>query len=131
MTITCAWRGDFDDAALEALHADGFGHPAGPGGRRARLERHSLGRVRARQDGALVGFVNVARDGAGHAFVLDTVVARGHRGLGIGAGLVAAAAQGARAARCTWLHVDFEDHLGPFYLDACGFRRTAAGLLAL
>jgi len=37
----------------------------------------------------------------------------------------------ARAAGCEWLHVDFEDHLGPFYFGRCGFRPTSAGLLRL
>ena len=27
----------------------------------------------------------------------------------------------ARAAGCEWLHVDFEDHLRPFYFGSCGF----------
>jgi hypothetical protein len=30
-----------------------------------------------------------------------------------------------------WLHVDFEDDLQSFYLDARGFRTTNAGLIAL
>jgi hypothetical protein len=37
----------------------------------------------------------------------------------------------ARAAGCEWLHVDFEDHLRAFYLDACGFVPTNAGLIEL
>ncbi|MEV7416628.1 GNAT family N-acetyltransferase [Streptomyces sp. NPDC089919] len=131
MTITYEWRGAFEDEALDVLHADGFGPPVRPGGWRARVERHSLGWVCARTDGVLVGFVNVAWDGGSHAFVLDTVVARGHRSRGIGAGLVGAAVEGARAAGCAWLHVDFEAGLGPFYFEACGFRETAAGLIAL
>ncbi|OIK07541.1 GNAT family N-acetyltransferase [Streptomyces monashensis] len=131
MTITYEWRGDLDDDALDALHADGFGHPVGRSEWRARLERHSLGWVCAREDGTLVGFVNVAWDGGAHAFLVDTVVARHCRRRGVGAALVAAAAEGARSARCAWLHVDFEDHLRPFHLDACGFEETAAGLLAL
>ncbi|GAA1382784.1 hypothetical protein GCM10009639_02270 [Kitasatospora putterlickiae] len=45
--------------------------------------------------------------------------------------LVAAAAANARAAGCDWLHVDFEPHLRDYYLDACGFRPTDAGLLRL
>ncbi|EWM09719.1 GNAT family N-acetyltransferase [Kutzneria sp. 744] len=53
------------------------------------------------------------------------------RGRGIGTELVAAAATGARSAGCQWLHVDFEPHLCAFYLDACSFRSTDAGLLAL
>jgi GNAT superfamily N-acetyltransferase len=131
MTIRYTWRGGFDNAALETLHAEGFGHPAGNTDWRARLERHSLGWVCALREDALVGFVNVVGDGGAHAFLLDTVVARGERGSGIGTALVARAAQEARAAGCVWLHVDFEEHLRHFYLEGCGFRETAAGLLAL
>ena len=131
MTVQYVWRGDFDDASLETLHAEGFGHPAEDTDWRARLERHSLGWVCARHDGALIGFVNVVWDGGSHAFLLDTVVARGERGSGIGTALVARAAQEARAAGCEWLHVDFEEHLRRFYLDGCGFTPTAAGLVAL
>ncbi|GHA05732.1 N-acetyltransferase [Streptomyces spiroverticillatus] len=131
MTIDYEWRGDVDNTALNALHADGFGHPVAATDWRTRLERHSLGWVCAREDARLVGFVNVAWDGGVHAFLLDTVVARDRRSQGVGAALVAAAADGARAARCEWLHVDFEEHLRGFYLDGCGFKETAAGLLAL
>lgn len=45
--------------------------------------------------------------------------------------LVARARDGAKAAGCEYLHVDFEDHLGPFYFGACGFAATNAGLLSL
>jgi GNAT superfamily N-acetyltransferase len=131
VTITYQWRGEVDNALLDALHADGFGHPGEPTDWRTRLERHSLGWVCAREDGSLVGFVNVAWDGGAHAFLLDTVVARHRRSRGVGARLVAVAAAQARAAGCEWLHVDFEDHLRAFYFDACGFRETAAGLIAL
>ncbi|WP_327172005.1 GNAT family N-acetyltransferase [Streptomyces sp. NBC_01336] len=131
MTITYEWRGDFDNASLDALHADGFGSPGTPADWRSRLERHSLGWVCAYEDGSLTGFVNVVWDGGAHAFILDTVVARHLRSRGVGAGLVAVAAEEARAAKCAWLHVDFEEHLRPFYFDACGFRETAAGLIAL
>jgi hypothetical protein len=41
------------------------------------------------------------------------------------------AVEGARAAGCEWLHVDFEDHLRGFYFDACGFVPTNAGLIEL
>ena len=37
----------------------------------------------------------------------------------------------ARAAGCEWLHVDFDPELAPFYLGACGFERTDAGLIHL
>lgn len=131
MTVTYEWRGDFDNAALDALHADGFVHPVARTDWRGRLERHSLGWVCAREDGSLSGFVNVVWDGGVHAFILDTVVARHRRTRGVGAALVATAADEARAARCEWLHVDFEESLRSFYVDACGFKETAAGLIAL
>ncbi|MFJ1599967.1 GNAT family N-acetyltransferase [Streptomyces sp. NPDC088261] len=135
MTITYEWRGDFDNAALGALHAEGFGPRAGdsaaPADWHARLRRHSLGWVCARDGDHLIGFVNVAWDGGVHAFVLDTVVARRHRSRGVGATLVRTAADRARAAGCDWLHVDFEEKLRSFYFDACGFRPSAAGLIAL
>jgi GNAT superfamily N-acetyltransferase len=126
------WRGDFTNAELNALHAEGFDHEVLDWDWRAQVRRHSLGWVCARgDDGSLVGFVNVIWDGGSHAFVLDTLVAAHARRQGIGAGLVAVAVREARAAGCEWLHVDFEDHLRAFYVEACGFRPTDAGLIAL
>ncbi|MCL6291717.1 GNAT family N-acetyltransferase [Streptomyces sp. ATCC51928] len=131
MAITYEWRGDVDNAALNGLHAQGFGHPVEQTDWRARLQQHSLGWVCAREGDRLVGFVNVAWDGGVHAFVLDTVVAQHRRSNGVGAALVEAAAEGSRAAGCEWLHVDFEERLRSFYFDACGFRESVAGLIAL
>ncbi len=131
MTITYAWRGDFDNHALNVLHAEGFDHRVLDDDWHAQLERHSLGWVCAHEGGVLVGFVNVAWDGAVHAFVLDTLVAANARRRGVGAELVAIATREARAAGCEWLHVDFEDHLRTFYFEACGFVPTNAGLIAL
>lgn len=131
MTIEYEWRGGFDNRELNGLHADAFDHPVGDADWWGRLSRHSLGWVCARQDGELIGFVNVAWDGGIHAFILDTLVSGRVRRRGIGAKLVAEAAGEARAAGCEWLHVDFEEHLRAFYLDACGFRPTSAGLVAL
>jgi GNAT superfamily N-acetyltransferase len=119
------------DAEVNGLHAAGFGHAVGDDGWWARVNRHSLGWVCARDEGVLVGFVNVAWDGGAHAFVLDTVVSTSVRRQGVGARLVAVAGDQARGGGCEWLHVDFEEHLRGFYLDACGFRATAAGLIAL
>ncbi|GAB2889162.1 GNAT family N-acetyltransferase [Streptomyces mayteni] len=137
MLLDYTWRGELAHEEVEALHADGFGHepvPSAVDDWPARLARHSLGWVCARRvddDGRLVGFVNVAWDGGAHAIVLDTVVATDHRRLGIAARLLAVAEAEARAAGCEWLHVDFEEELRPFYLDACGFRPTPAGLVQL
>ena len=75
--------------------------------------------------------MNVAWDGAIHAFILDTLVAVTARRAGVGTGLVAVAVREARAAGCEWLHVDFDDHLRDFYFGACGFTPTNAGLIEL
>jgi GNAT superfamily N-acetyltransferase len=118
VTITYAWRDAFTDREVP--------------GAWERVNRHSLGWVCARDaGGVLVGFVNVAWDGAQHAFVLDTWVDEQQRRQGIGTRLVEVAAAESRAAGCTWLHVDFEPHLTAYYLESCGFRSTAAGLIAL
>ncbi len=131
MTITYEWRGSFDNTEVNALHAEGFGHAPLADDWYAQVSRHSLGWVCAREGSELVGFVNVAWDGAIHAFVLDTLVSARLQRQGIGTQLVAVAAREARAAKCEWLHVDFEDHLRSFYFDACGFKPTNAGLIAL
>ena len=130
--IRYAWRGPFANAELNPLHAEGFGHPVLPGDDwLGQVERHSLGWVTARDDDRLVGFVNVAWDGGVHAFLLDTLVPRTHRGRGIGTRLVALAIEHARAAGCEWLHVDWDEDLRRFYVDACGFAPAEAGLIRL
>jgi GNAT superfamily N-acetyltransferase len=124
------WRGPVaghELVALAASHGDRL-----PPDWWDRVAPRSLGWVSARDPGgALIGFVNVAWDGAGHAFVLDTKVDPGHQRRGIATELVAIATRHARRAGCEWLHVDFEEHLRPFYLHACGFTPTAAGLIHL
>jgi GNAT superfamily N-acetyltransferase len=131
MSTIYEWRGDFDNAALETLHGEGFEHGPTDYDWRAQLDEHSLGWVCAHDGETLVGFVNVVWDGATHAFVLDTLVATDARRRGVGTSLVRLAVDGARDAGCEWLHVDFEDHLCAFYFDACGFEPTNAGLIAL
>jgi GNAT superfamily N-acetyltransferase len=125
------WRGDFTSDELNALHAQAFGHPVEDHDWRGQVAAHSLGWVTARDDRGLVGFVNVPWDGGEHAFVLDTMVAGRRARQGLGTRLVAEAAAGAAAAGCTWLHADFNEEHRTFYLAACGFRPTGAGLLAL
>lgn len=132
MAITYQWRGGFENTEVEALHAEGFGHDPMPSAHwSATLAGHSLGWVCARDAAGLVGFVNVAWDGGAHAFILDTLVAAPARRQGIGRRLVEVAAEHARDAGCEWLHVDFDEHLRPFYLEACGFSPTDAGLIRL
>ena len=127
-----SWRGTFTNAELNALHAEGFGHRVLDDDWQAQLSRHSLGWVTARDShGELAGFVNVAWDGGVHAFLLDTLVTATARHTGIGTALVQVAAAAAKDAGCEWLHVDFEDHLRPFYFGRCGFTPTNAGLYAL
>lgn len=91
---------------------------------------HSLGWVCATDGARLVGFVNVAWDGGVHAFLLDTAVHRDYQRRGVGTALVREAAALAHDGGAEWLHVDYEDDLGPFY-RGCGFRPTPAGLLYL
>ena len=134
MTTTFSWRGAFTNAEINALHAEAFETKVFDESEWNWVEltrRHSLGWVVARQDDELVGFVNVLWDGLVHAWLQDTMVALRARGEGIGTGLVARARDGARAAGCEYLHVDFEDHLSGFYYGACGFTPAKAGLITL
>lgn len=120
-----------DDTALSTLHALAFGYPVDVQPWAARLERHALTWVGAFSNDQLIGFVQVCWDGGAHAFVLDTAVHPEYGRQGIGQRLVRAAAAEAKTAGCEWLHVDFEPHLADFYLKACGFSSTDAGLLKL
>ncbi len=129
--VTYDWRGSFANPEVNRLHAEGFGHESKDDDWRNRVERHSLGWVCARDlNGMLVGFVNVAWDGATHAFILDTLVAASARRQGIAMAMMLLAAEEARSAGCGWLHADFDEELVPFY-EACGFRPTPAGLIEL
>jgi ribosomal protein S18 acetylase RimI-like enzyme len=134
MAITYAWRGDVTSAELNALHAEAFNtrvYDDHEWDWVAQLHGHSLGWVTARDADALVGFVNVVWDGLVHAWIQDTMVATTARHRGVATALVADAVERSRAAGCEWLHVDFEDDLRPFYIGACGFRPTNAGLIEL
>jgi GNAT superfamily N-acetyltransferase len=131
MNVTYEWRGEFENAELNALHAEGFGHQVLEDDWKGQVERHSLGWVCARDGGELVGFVNVPWDGGIHAFILDTLVTARARRQGIGTKMVALAAEQSRAAGCEWLHADFDDELTSFYFDSCGFVPTPAGLISL
>lgn len=129
--VVFEWRGPVDDEELSILHASAFAHEPVVEGWSLRLEKHSLGWVTARQDAALVGFVNVVGDGGRHAFLLDTAVRPGLQGGGIGRALVSRAIAECRRAGAEWLHVDFEPELSAFYLRPGAFRSTSAGLLHL
>jgi ribosomal protein S18 acetylase RimI-like enzyme len=94
--VTYVWRGDFTNAEVNALHAEGFGHPMLEDDWKAQVERHSLGWVCAREGDELVGFVNVPWDGGIHAFLLDTMVSATGGRQGIGSRLVVLAVGEAR-----------------------------------
>jgi GNAT superfamily N-acetyltransferase len=84
--------------------------------------------VCARSDGDLIGFAKLISDGHQHGFVLDPVVAPIYQGNGVGSRLVKMLVEFARTAELTYLHVDFEPSLAPFY-KSLGFNMTEAGLL--
>lgn len=128
------WRGAFTSHEANALHADAFDHREYAEDEWdwvSLCETRSLGWVTARSDGQLIGFVNVITDGLVHAWLQDVMVAPHARNQGVGATLVRAARHGAQKAGCEWLHVDFDDHLRPFYYDVLGFRPTNGGLMDL
>jgi ribosomal protein S18 acetylase RimI-like enzyme len=128
--IVFVWRGSLDDDELFDLVVSHGGRPEH--GWWERIRTHSLGWVTARTvAGTLVGFVNVAWDGSDHAFLLDPKTRASFQRQGIGRRLVSLAAEHAKVAGCEWLHVDFDSELRPFYLEACGFTPTEAGLIHL
>lgn len=130
-TVTYSWRGPIaDDEMVDLVRS--FGGQDEPGWW-DRIRPRSLGWVSARTTGGtLVGFVNVAWDGGDHAFLVDTKTRAADQHRGIGTELVRHAADGARAAGCTTLHVDFEPaDLAAFYIEACGFTPTNGALLDL
>lgn len=125
-----AWRGEATDDELVTLTQSHGGRAQA--GWWNRIRPHSLGWVTARNgDGTLIGFVNVAWDGGDHAFLIDTKVRPDYQRRGIGTKLVRIAARHAKEAGCEWMEVDFDEALAPFYLEACGFIPTRAGLLHL
>jgi GNAT superfamily N-acetyltransferase len=134
MTVTYEWRGAFENAEMNALHAEAFAtrlFEEAEWNWVEQVARHSLGWVVARDDGDLVGFANVLWDGCVHAWLQDVMVAAKARRRGVGVELVRHSREEAANAGCDYLHVDFENDLKPFYYDACGFAPTNAGLIAL
>jgi GNAT superfamily N-acetyltransferase len=106
VTITYAWRGEFNNTELNELHADAFETRVYDEAERnwAEQVQHSLGWVVAREDARLVGLFNVVWDGLVHAWIQDTMVARSAQHRGIGTELVAVAVAEARTAGCEWLY---------------------------
>ncbi|MDJ0770084.1 MAG: GNAT family N-acetyltransferase [Ilumatobacter sp.] len=129
------WRGAFTNAEVNRLHADAFDTGVFADDEWdwvSQTEQHSLGWVTARLgDDTLAGFVNVVTDGFVHAWLQDLMVDPRHQRSGIGVALVGEVRTRTQAAGCEWLHVDFDEHLRPFYFGACGFEPTTAGLIDL
>jgi hypothetical protein len=133
MTKSYSWRGEFENAEFRALHADAFDSVGAKDDTdwRSLVSRHSLGWVTAREKSDLIGFVNVAWDGHTHAWIQDVMVASTTRNEGVGTQIVAIARRESALSGCEWLHVDFEERLDRFYVDACGFSPSKAGLIHL
>jgi GNAT superfamily N-acetyltransferase len=128
--VVLRWHGELSDGEMVDLVASYGVAPVA--GWWDQVRPHSFGWVTARiGDGTLVGFVNVVSDGGDHAFLLDTKTRGTHQRAQVGTRVVKFAAEHAKAAGCEWLHVDFDPHLRSFYLDACGFQPTHAGLIHL
>ncbi len=128
------WRGTVTSKELNELHAEAFGHRVFADSQwdwLGQIERHSLGWVTAREDRKLVGFVNVISDGLVHAWIQDVIVAKSVRRQGVGRTLIRSATSAVASTNYEWLHVDFEDDLRDFYIDACGFKSSNAGLIDL
>ena len=119
-----------DRDAFAALSVAAWGAPWDDSYDLDNVLSRSLVHLGAYDGEALVGYVNVAWDGAMHAFLLDPMVHPDHRRAGLGSTLVRRAAELARERGATWLHVDYEPHLAGFY-ERCGFRPTQAGLIRL
>lgn len=128
---TPEWRGAFENAELNALHAECFGYRPSNNDWWSQVNHFSLGWVCIRRSAQLIGFVNVAWDGGLHAFILDTVVLPAFQRQGIARPLIAEAVVRAKQTGCEWLQVDFDPHFRSFYFDACGFGPTDAGLIPL
>ena len=134
MAITYQWRAEFSNEEVNRLHAEAFEtrvFDESEWNWRDLVAAHSLGWVVARDGTELVGFVNVLWDGLVHAWIQDTMVAAKLEGAWRWHATASPPREGAREAGCEWFHVDFDDHLRGFYLDACGFTPTNAGLIAL
>ncbi len=132
--ITYRWRGEFSNVEIHAVHAEAFGtrlYEESEWNWIEQCERYSLGWVVARDGSRFVGFVNVLWDGLVHAYLEDVMVSAEARHRGVGVGLVRAARDGAGAAGCEFLHVNFDEELRTFYIDACGFAPTLGGLMEL
>jgi GNAT superfamily N-acetyltransferase len=119
-----------DRTAFAALYVAAWGTPWDDSYDLANVLSLSLVHLGAYDGETLVGYVNVAWDGAMHAFLLDPMVHPDHRRSGLGSALVRRATALARERGATWLHVDYEPHLAAFY-ERCGFRPTQAGLIRL
>jgi ribosomal protein S18 acetylase RimI-like enzyme len=134
MTVRYEWRGAFENTEVNALHAEAFETRAFTDEEwnwNDLLAQHSLGWVVARDDGRIVGFVNVVWDGFTHAWIQDTMVSSADRNRGIGTRMIEIVRSECQTSGCEWLHVDFDEDLGKFYYQSCGFTPTSAGLIRL
>lgn len=116
------------DAELARIWGPAWGEPWT--GDLGNMLPRSLVHVCAYDGDLLVGYINVAWDGGGHAFLLDPTVDIAHQRRGIATELIRRAAEIARQRGAEWLHVDYEPKLDAFY-KACGFQPTIAGLIKL
>ena len=126
MNITYLINPTLKNTALNELFSSAWGKPSNVDFQ-AELEA-AMCYVCAFDDTKLIGFVKLIGDAGVHAFLLDPSVHKDYKRRGIGQELVARAVAVAKERGCEWVHVDFEDHLEPFY-QKCSFKPTKAGLI--
>ncbi len=128
MSITYLINSPLENAALNELFSSAWGKPYNLNFQ-AELNA-AMCYIAAFNGSRLIGFVKLIGDAGVHAFLLDPSVHKDYKRRGIGQELVARAVAVAKERGYEWVHVDFEDHLEPFY-QKCGFKPTKAGLIQL
>ena len=106
MNLELSWRGPFENAEVNELHAAAFQtrlYSDDVWDWRQLVDTHSLGWLVARDQDGLVGFANVVWDGVVHAWIQDVMVADRAADEGSAQPLFerAPTARGRPAARCS------------------------------
>ena len=97
-------------------------------GKYDRILANSYTHFTMREDGELLGFLNVISDGIGDAFLVDLMVHPKSQHRGIGRALVDAAIEGLTRDGIKCIQVTFDRELESFY-RGCGFYIFGGGII--